>query len=264
MDSKILNHPDREEMIQKLLSGVSSNSILKWLQDKYPNDKQHHITVVTLNKFKKSYLNLDREAVRLLKKERNKKELGLPHNPNAAAFMEKTNETEKEHSLRVKETLLYSPTYKEKLKEITDAHLDAPMLMKELSALLNSRIEIYYNQVASADSQTDTFKSDKMLVELITLMQTIIKDSKKIYDDYNSQPDEGEVNLNIVQEQIGVIRETVKELLNELDPGLALEFMDKLNTRLNALKYEPPKQTNILERVDKLSNKIREIRDTKK
>jgi hypothetical protein len=123
-DSKILNHPDREEIIQKLLGGISPNNVCKWLEEKYPDEKQHHITVSTINIFRKNYLNLNREAVRSLKKERQKKELGLPHNSNLGSFIEKPGESDEEHSLRVKEVLLQSPTYREKLKsKIGRAHV---------------------------------------------------------------------------------------------------------------------------------------------
>lgn len=258
-ESKILNHPDREEIIQKLLAGVSPNKIHDWLNEKYTSEeeKQHHITVKTISDFRKNYLNLDREAVRLLKKERQRKELGLPYNTNAGAFIEKTDEGEEERALRVKNTLFNSPTYREKLKEITDAHLDAPRLMKELHLLLQSRIEVYYNEIASATTIGDTLKADKMFADYVRLATDVLKDSKKIWDDYNSEPDEGTVDLNVVHEMVGYVRQTVEDMFAELGPELALEFMDRLNKRMMNLKYEIPKPPDILERVEKLNKQIK-------
>lgn len=260
-DGKILNHPDREELIQKLVSGISPNKIQDWLNEKYFRDEDRHlrITVKAISDFRSRYLNLTRDAVRLLKKERQKKELGLPHNANAGSFLDRTGETEEEHELRVKETLLQSPTYREKLKNVNEAALDGPRLIKELVTLIQSRIEKYFNEVASGQQ---TLKEDKVLIEMISLMKDLVKESKKIEDDYNTQPDAGHVQLNVVQEQVGLIRDTVKDLLNDFDPDLALEFMDRLNKKLTALKYESPREPNILEHVEKLNRRIKEIKES--
>ncbi len=260
-DSKILNHPDREELIQKLVAGTSPNNIRLWLIEKYPDDKEMQLAVSSISDFRKNYLNLDREAMRLLKREQQKKYANLPHNPNAGSFLELPDESEKEHYLRVKNTLLSSPTYQEKLKEITTAHLDAPRLMKELHLLLQSRIEVYYNEIASATTVGDTLKADKMFAEYVRLATDVLKDSKKVWDDYNSEPDEGTIDLNIVHEMIGVVRDTVKESMNDFAPELALEFMDRLNARLSTLKYHIPKSPeSILNKVGEINKKIRDIR----
>jgi len=81
-DGKILNHPDREEIIQKLVAGFSPNKVHDWLNEKYSaeEDRNNRITIKAISDFRSRYLNLNREAVRILKKERQKKELGLPHN----------------------------------------------------------------------------------------------------------------------------------------------------------------------------------------
>jgi len=163
--------------------------------------------------------------------------------------------------LRVKETLLQSPTYREKLKDITEATLDGPRLIKELVTLIQSRLEVYFNAIASGTSVGDTIRSDKQFAEYVSLMKDLVKDAKKIDDDYNSQPDSGQVNLNIVHEQVGMIRDTVKDLLNEFAPELALEFMDRLNKRMSGLKYEPPRAPDILEHVEKLNRRIKEMQE---
>ena len=262
-DGKILNHPDREEIIQKLVSGLSPNKVNDWLNDKYSRDEDRdlRITVKAISDFRSRYLNLNRDAVRLLKKERQKKELGLPHNANAGSFLERTEETEEEHELRVRETLLQSPTYRSKLKEITEATLDGPRLIKELVALIQSRLEVYFNEIASGTTIGNTIKADKQFAEYVGLMKDLVKDAKKIEDDYNAQPESGQVHLNIVHEQIGMIRDIVKDLLAEFAPELALEFMDKLNKKMTAVKYEPPRTANILEHVEKLNQRIKNMRD---
>lgn len=261
-EKKILNHPDREEIIKRLLDLESVQSISKWLQAKHPENKDNQIAFATLAIFRKEYLNMDSESIRLLRKERQKQKMGLTFNPNTAAFTEKSNESQELHALRVKDTLLNSPTYRERLKTITDARLDAPRLVKELHTLLSARLESYYNEISLSPTVSDSLKTDKMFAEYVRLVFDLLKDSKKITDDHSTAVDEGTVNLNIVHEQIGMVRDIVKELLAEIDPGLALEFMDRLKARLDNAQYVSKKTPNIIDQVNKLNNKIKKMQES--
>ena len=162
--------------------------------------------------------------------------------------------------MRVRETLMQSPTYQERLNKVKDAHLDTPKLLKELQTLLSSRIEVYYNKIASGTPE-DTFKADKVFLDYVKQATDLLKDFKKVSDDYNMQTSEGNVDLNIVQEQVGIVRDTVRDLLAEIEPALALEFMDKLNVRMSSLKYEMKKTPDIMEQVEKLNERIRKIQE---
>lgn len=260
-EGKILRHPDREEIIQKLIAGVSPNKINDWLNEKYTKeeDKEFRITIKAISDFRTRYLNLNRDAARILKKERQKKELGLPYNENINAFVDVKDEPEEAHELRVKETLLQSPTYREKLKNITEATLDGPRLIKELVSLIQSRLEVYFNEIASGTTIGQTIKADKQFAEYVGLMKDLVKDAKKIEDDYNTQPDAGQVQLNVVHEQIGMIRDVVKGLMSEFAPELALEFMDRLNKKMSTIKYEPPNAPDIMAHVEKLNKRIKQF-----
>lgn len=261
-ENKILNHPDREEIIQKLLAGISPNVICDWLLARYPDDKKHQITALTISRFRTDYLNLNRDAARHLRAEKARKNAGLPNDANRGTFLNNPGESKESRALRVKESLVNnSPTYREKLKEVKDAHLDTPKLMKELHFLLQSRIETYYNEVAIRSNDGLNIKEDKMLLEYVRLATDVLKDSQKVWDDYNKQPDEGNVDLNVVHEQVGIIRDTIKDLLAEFAPELALEFMDRLNKRMTTLKYEAQKPPDILERVERLNKRIKEFQD---
>jgi hypothetical protein len=261
--SKLLNHPDREEIVKKLLDGISPKIIVKWLEEKYPDPKdiKYRVTIKPISDFRKKYLNIDQKAARMLKNERLKKEMGIPYNKNTASFIAKKGETEQERDHRINGILLATPTYREKLKEITDAQLDAPKLMKEMLVLLNSRIEVYYDEIRKATTTGETLKADKTLIDYIRLATDVLKESKKVWDDYNSIPDEGVIDLDIVHEQVGIIRDTVKELLAEFSPELALEFMDRLNKKLTSLKYEVTKPADIVERVEAMTKRIKEIQE---
>ena len=63
MSSKVLKHPDKEEIIKKLLNGESLKDVERWLSKKYPRKKRLHISYMTLQKFRKENLNIEGEIL---------------------------------------------------------------------------------------------------------------------------------------------------------------------------------------------------------
>ena len=70
MSKKVLNHPDKEELIKKLLEGESVKGVESWLKDKYPRKKRMHISYMTLQKFRTEHLNLKGEVLDDIKNRR--------------------------------------------------------------------------------------------------------------------------------------------------------------------------------------------------
>jgi hypothetical protein len=46
---------------------------------------------------------------------------------------------------------------------------------------------------------------------------------------------------------MSVIREAIRETLNEFEPEVAIKFIDKLNSKIANLSYRPPKQVGFNE-----------------
>ena len=56
MSKKILNHPDKEEIIKRLGEGESVRAVEKWLKKKYPANKKLWISTVSIQNFRKKNL----------------------------------------------------------------------------------------------------------------------------------------------------------------------------------------------------------------
>src|ERR1035437_2141014 len=56
---KILDHPDREEIISKLVMGISAKDINEWLKDKYTsiNEPKFIISEKIIKSFQSTYLD---------------------------------------------------------------------------------------------------------------------------------------------------------------------------------------------------------------
>ena len=70
MSKKVLNHPNKEDIIKKLLEGSSVKEVEAWLKDKYPRRKRLHVSYMTLQKFRAENLNLKGDVLDDIKNKR--------------------------------------------------------------------------------------------------------------------------------------------------------------------------------------------------
>ena len=142
MSNKVLKHPNKDAIIEKLVSGESTREVESWLKEKYPNKKSYHISYMTLQKFRKDNLNIKGDVLEDIKNKR--------------------QEIVSEEAEREKASmLLSSKSYRDKIKEIANTELDVTRRLLELDAIIETRIEYYYNVLQSGGS----FKDDKLFLE---------------------------------------------------------------------------------------------------
>lgn len=210
--NKVLLHPEKEEIIQKLLSGDSVKSVETWLKTKHPKKKRLWISYMTLQKFRKEYLNLDGEVLNEIQAARKEQDEGST-------------------ALEAKAILLSSSAYQQKINEIVSTKIDSDRKLLELMVLLSSRIEFYFNLLQDPNSKT-SFKEDRMFMDLVKTQREMVQDYKKYVEKVADQRIEHNINVTVVNEQITVLKNIVFEVLQHLDPSLIPVFVEKLNSRL--------------------------------
>ena len=215
MSKKILNHPDKEEVIKKLLEGDSVKEVERWLKEKYPRTRRLHISYMTLQKFRGEHLNLKGEVLDDIK--------------NRRGEIDK-EATEAEARMIIKA----SSSYQQKIEEIATSELDVAKRLLELDSLINSRIEYYYNLLQEGGS----LREDKIFIEYINTMKTLMQDWKKYIEGVADKKIEHNINISVVNEQARVLKEAVLEVLQELSPNLIPIFVDKLDIKTKQLNGE--------------------------
>jgi hypothetical protein len=176
MSSKVLNHPDKEKIIEKLLEGESVKEVELWLEKKYPRSKRLHISYMTLQKFRSENLDLKGEVLEDIK---NKK----------AEVDKKTQEIE------TRMIIQSTNAYKEKIDEIASSELDVTRRLLEMDKLVNSRIEHYYNLLESGGGSV---KEDKVFLEYINTMKSLMQDWKKYIEGFADQRIDHNININVI------------------------------------------------------------------
>ena len=214
---KLLSHPDREEIIKWLkVDGVSVREVEKRLATKYTRKNQQHLRVSfsTIQLFKTEHLNVKgkmlediKEATKLTREWANNQEIN-------------------------QELMKSSNAYQEALMDAVEKEIDTRQELKKVFAIIDSRMQTLFNKASSIEFIDKDV--EKFLLDYLKQLSSVIDQHKKYEEGYREQVDIN-VNVNVMTEQIQVMREAVRETLSEVDPGLTLTFMGKLNDKMKRL-----------------------------
>lgn len=212
--NKVFKHPEKEEIIKKLLNGESVKNLEAWLKKKHPKKRGLWISYATLQKFRKEHLHLDGEVLDNIKAARKEQDLTS-------------------RDLEARAIIASSSAYQQKLNEIVSTELDANRKILEMMTLVSSRLEYYFNMLNSGGS----IREDKMFIELLNTQRGLVQDWKKYVDGVADKKIEHNINLNVVNEQVTVLKNIVFEVLQEMDPKFVPLFIEKINSRLSDMNY---------------------------
>lgn len=220
---KITKHPSRSKIVRMLNSGMGVRAVANKIKELYPDDKKLHLTPSTLQKFRQEKLNLDAEAIKLVKE----------------ATEDKREISEEKKSDRV---LKYMPVYKEKLQEAIDVHIDIRQQLANLSVLISARTEALFDKAATGGI---TVNEEANLQKYFQTYITVIEKWAKYIDKIADQTVETNVNVRVIEDQVSVIQQCVRETLSEFEPELAIKFFTRLEQRMSQLSYRAPKPINL-------------------
>jgi hypothetical protein len=215
---KILKHPDKEQIIEWLSDGESVRSVEAKLKEKYPNNKKLWLTSVTLQTFRKKHLQLEGKVLQDIQEAREVKQRQI------------------EEAKRQKQ-LVESDAYKKKINEIADSKLDVAQRILQLDRVIESRIEYWYNAVASGEESAA--KGDRELRQFLDRQMANLAQYKKFVEGLNDKSAEYNLNVTVINDQISILRDVVRDCIAEFEPDVAAMFMEKLNRRLNQASYRP-------------------------
>ena len=216
--NKVFLHPEKQEIISKLLNGESVKGVEEWLRNKHPRKRKLWVSYATLQKFRKEYLHLEGEVLENLK----------------AA---KREQDDTSFNLEAKAILASSSAYQQKLSAIVNTEFDANRKILEMLTLISHRMEFYFNEVSTSPDM----KKDRMFMELLNTQRGLVQDWKKYVEGVADKRVDHNINVTVVNEQITVLKNIVFEVLQDLDPDLIPAFVEKVNSRLLDTNHGSPK-----------------------
>lgn len=208
----VLEHPDKDEVITKLVCEISEQDIADWLKAKYNNQKQLIISKKNLQIFKDEYLDIYSTI----------REDLLATQVNLI-----TSNSD------VKEEIKGNEAYKKKLEEIAGKELDIKTIVKNLVVKIEFRSEQVFDIIQNDPRNT---KLDRNLVEWLNLLLSTLEKFDLIT---NGSPDkvniQNNINIQLVDTHINMMYDIIREILSQLDYETSLLFTELFTRKLTEL-----------------------------
>jgi hypothetical protein len=218
---KILEHIDREEIISKLIIGISPSDIHDWLSAKYtsPAEKKFVISLSTLKTFKDNHLDVYQMIKDDIQKTKQLSSL----------------EQDAELELAVKD----NPTYKSKMMELASKEIDVRKIIAQLATAIEIRFGQYFDEI-QLDPRNLNTRTDRVLIEFAETLGNLLEKYFKFTEAPQNIGVQNNVSIQIVDSQVMIIHEAIRETLSELDLESSFLFMDRLNEKMTKLKLPNP------------------------
>lgn len=217
--SKLLSHPDKEEIISKLMTGISSKNIADWLKLKYPDANQGHLRLAAAN----------------LKEFTDKIDFSTYNQFKNDAIQATTN------SSSLPESIKNNKCYKDRLIELADKEIDIKRMVQETVMLIRARAEQVFDKI---QENPQNMKGDYALIKWFELLLNSLEKCDKVV---NERPDQViQHNVQVTEMQTAMFQDAIRETMAEVDPEIAFLFMDKLSAKMKTLQEPvPPKLSSL-------------------
>jgi hypothetical protein len=218
VSKKILDHPDREEIISKLSSGVSPQDIFEWLSFKYAtvDDKKLIPSISSIKDFQKNYLDI--YAVIQEDMQKSKK-----------ALAEDTKYNELELSIQ------NNSAYKSLIMKTVEQELNLKETIKKVAAVLELRLGQIFD-VIQEDPRDINTKLDRILIEYIDKFAIVLEKAHKISNEAPDQIVQHNITVQHIDQHTNVFYEAIKRVLAKMDVEASMLFMEAFNEELSRLK----------------------------
>ena len=215
--SRILEHPDCDDIISKLLTGVPAKDITDWLKLKYDKPEQGHLRLPStlLKTFADSNIDLYNSMKTDLEKVKN------------GGAIEK----------KIAASLKNNKTYAERLNEVAEKEIDVIQTMTDTVHLIKTRIEQVFDKV---QQNPESFKPDYALIKWFDTLLRAVEQYDKIVNNRPDQVIQHNVNVQMIEQNTVIFQNAIREILEEMDPEQAFVFMDKLSRKMAMLKPPEP------------------------
>lgn len=216
---KILEHPDREEIISKLIIGIPPKDIYDWLKAKYTNVSEAKFVIAekTIKSFQDNYLDI----YNMIRSDLSNTKAAVASN------------TEEQLELAVQNNI----TYKSKMLELANKELNIREMVTRLCAIIEIRFAQVFDEIQENPRDINT-RVDRMLKEYGELLGSLLEKYYKFTEEPSGQVIQHNVTLQVVDQHISVFYDVIKEVLSHMDLETSLYFMDVFNEKMSKLK--PP------------------------
>lgn len=214
---KILDHPDKDEIISKLVIGQPIKDIHDWLKSKYTNVSELKFVVAekSLKSFQENYLDI----YTLIQEDLIKTKSAI-----AAG-------TEQQLELAVKN----NTAYKSIMMETANKQLDVNETVARLAVAIETRFAQVFDEIQEDPRNINT-KVDRLLIDYAEVFGNLLEKCYKFNEAPADQIIQHNVTLQVVDQHISVFHDVIKEVLAQVDLETSMYFMEVWNEKMSKLK----------------------------
>lgn len=214
---KILEHPDHEEIVSKLVLGITPKDINEWLKAKYSsvNDNKLLISETALVNFKNNYLNIYSK----IKADLSKTRTAL------------TNNSIEEIEL----SLQNNATYKSKMIQLATEEIDIKKMLTNMIVAIETRAAQIFDSIQE-DPRNINSRNDRILREWFDTLGANLERFNKLVLGAPDQVVQHNITVQHIDAHVHVIQEAIRETLAEMDLESSLRFMEVFTEKMNKLK----------------------------
>lgn len=210
--SSILNHPKRNEIVSKLLNGISAKEIAIWLKTTFSKDDESHLRLSQkiIEQFAKSdFLNYEKHL-------------------NTDLISAKAGDEEALNSLK------NNKTWKQRVDNLLEEKVDIKDRLNKMELLVRDRMEQVFDSIQNNPQAT---RGDHVLIKYFEHYLKLLETYNKTI---NLAPDmiiQHNHTVDYIDKRTGFLQDAIYEILEEMDPEFATIFLNKLNEKLATLQY---------------------------
>lgn len=219
---KILEHPDRDEIISKLVIGISPNDIHDWLKATYTNvnESKFVLSEKIIKSFQDNHLDFYNDL--------------MQDKTNVKAAL--ATGTQNQIELAVKN----NPVYHDVMIKMANKELDIETIMSKMVLNVETRISQIFDMVQEDPRNINT-KVDRLFNDLIETLGNLLEKYYKWKE--GRSPDQiiqHNVTLQVVDQHISVFHDVIKEVLSQMDLETSMYFLEVFNEKMSKLKPPTP------------------------
>jgi|LauGreDrversion4_2_1035121.scaffolds.fasta_scaffold08190_6 hypothetical protein len=210
--SPILNHPKRNEIVSKILSGISAKEISAWLKTLFNDKDENHLRLSQkiLEQFIKSdFVNYEKHL-------------------NSELQAAQTGDEKALSSLK------NNKTWKQRVDNLLDEKVDIKDRLNKMELLVRDRMEQVFDSIQDNPNAT---RGDHVLIKYFEHYLKLLETYNKTI---NLAPDmiiQHNHTVDYIDKRTTFLQDSIYEVLEEMDPSFATTFLDKLNEKLATLQY---------------------------
>jgi hypothetical protein len=218
---KILDHPDKDEIIAKLILDVAPKDITDWLAGKYTNVSEAKFVIAekSIKTFKENYL----DVYNMIQEDISKTKQAVA--------------TSTEESLEL--AVRGNPTYKKMMLGLAENKLEVRDMIAHLCLAVETRLGQVFDEIQE-DPRNINSRIDRVLIEYGELLGGLLEKYYKFTESPADLTIQHNVTLQVVDQHISVFHDVIREVLSQLDLESSMLFMELFNEKMSKLKPPTP------------------------